>query len=175
MSKGLGHVGRAILAAFEDEPDNAFTTEELCERAYPTTAQHLPRGRARRCVARREELGGPPPDLGIQAWSESIGSRRAMRLLSTVRVLSYAMARLKTDDNWPGYIIRRQNYALNSCPAVVTTSARNQVDRGRATPRWRSQHATAITRSSQLLEAEQERAVDEVAERAQAALAKVRP
>jgi hypothetical protein len=34
MSKGPGRIERAIEAAFAADPDNAFTTEELCERAY---------------------------------------------------------------------------------------------------------------------------------------------
>ena len=32
-------MGRAIAAAFESEPDNAFTTKEPCERAYPSTEE----------------------------------------------------------------------------------------------------------------------------------------
>ena len=34
MSKGPGRVQRAIEAAFKAEPDNAFTTAELCHRTY---------------------------------------------------------------------------------------------------------------------------------------------
>ena len=34
MSKGPGRIQRIIMAAFEAEADNAFTTTELCERAY---------------------------------------------------------------------------------------------------------------------------------------------
>ena len=39
MSKGPGQVQRAIMAAFESEPDNAFLLSELCERAYPRIKQ----------------------------------------------------------------------------------------------------------------------------------------
>jgi hypothetical protein len=35
MSKGAGRVERAIAGVFEAEPDNAFTVEDLCDRAYP--------------------------------------------------------------------------------------------------------------------------------------------
>jgi hypothetical protein len=36
MSKGPGRVQRAIRAIFAAEPDNAFTTAELCARVYGT-------------------------------------------------------------------------------------------------------------------------------------------
>jgi hypothetical protein len=35
MSRGPEHVERAIKAAFAAEPDEAFTTEELCHKIYP--------------------------------------------------------------------------------------------------------------------------------------------
>ena len=35
MSRGPGRIEQAIMAAFEAEPDNAFTTEDICDRAYP--------------------------------------------------------------------------------------------------------------------------------------------
>ena len=38
MSKGLGHVGCAIAALFDADPDNAFTTFELCVCAYDDLA-----------------------------------------------------------------------------------------------------------------------------------------
>jgi hypothetical protein len=34
MGKGPGRIARAIKGLFEAEPDNAFTTTELCERVY---------------------------------------------------------------------------------------------------------------------------------------------
>lgn len=35
MSRGPGRIERAIAAAFEAEPDEAFSTDELCALAYP--------------------------------------------------------------------------------------------------------------------------------------------
>ena len=35
MSRGPGRIERAIAAILDAEPDNAFTTEDLCERVYP--------------------------------------------------------------------------------------------------------------------------------------------
>ena len=34
MSRGPGRIERAIASVFDAEPDNAFTTEELCKRVY---------------------------------------------------------------------------------------------------------------------------------------------
>ena len=42
MSRGPGRVERAIEAALDAEPDNAFTVEELCRRVYPETAHRAP-------------------------------------------------------------------------------------------------------------------------------------
>jgi len=34
MSRGPGRIERAIAAILDAESDNAFTTEDLCERVY---------------------------------------------------------------------------------------------------------------------------------------------
>jgi hypothetical protein len=106
MSKGLGHVGRAILAAFEDEPDNAFTTEELCERAYPRTAGHLFERKQRVAVQRAVKiLMRHRPDLGLAAWREFMARGQPCAFYRQYNVLSYAMARLKAEEIW----LRRRN------------------------------------------------------------------
>ena len=96
MSKGLGHVGRAILAAFEDEPDNAFTTEELCERVYAGATSRAERVAVLRAV---KSLAARRPDLGIRGVrGEFSGRGRPMTFFNRYRLLSYAMARLKEDN-----------------------------------------------------------------------------
>jgi hypothetical protein len=35
MSKGPGRIERAIRELFDDNPDLAFVTDELCEHCYP--------------------------------------------------------------------------------------------------------------------------------------------
>ena len=37
MSRGPGRIERAIAHILDSEADNAFTTEDLCERIYGTT------------------------------------------------------------------------------------------------------------------------------------------
>jgi hypothetical protein len=145
MSKGLGHVGRAILAAFEDEPDNAFTTEELCERAYPSTAKYLPERAQRVAVLRAvKRLTALRPDLGIRDWRSEFA--RGGGSYFTASIASCVMRWLASRPTTTGS--PKPSYALNSCPAAVTMSTRNQTERGCATPRWKSPSATATTRSS---------------------------
>jgi hypothetical protein len=99
MSKGLGHVGRAILAAFEDEADNAFTTEELCELVYVGNPSRAERVAVLRAV---KNLAARRPDLGIKGVrGEFAGRGRPMTFFNRYRVLSYAMARLKEDNFRP--------------------------------------------------------------------------
>jgi hypothetical protein len=177
MSKGLGHVGRAILAAFEAEPDNAFTTEELCERAYPLTAQHLSERKQRVAVLRAVKiLMQHRPDLGIKAWRESMARGGPCAFYRQYNVLSYAMARLKTDENWArGYINSEAELRAQLMPGG------RDYERVQPGGSWtRHTEMEIATRDGDheklaMLEAEQERALDGVAERAQAALAKVQP
>jgi hypothetical protein len=95
MSKGPGRVSRAIEAAIEGEPDNAFTIEDLCDRIYRGINQVEKKHRvsvlraAKAIVARRPELD----------WmsSESLGG--TLVVFNRYQVLSYAMARLKTNSH----------------------------------------------------------------------------
>jgi hypothetical protein len=100
MSKGLGHVGRAIAAAFDAEPDNAFTTSDLCLSVYPYAC--LERSERVAVLRAVKSLAVHRPDLALDSYetestrgSESVFYRRD-------RVLSYAMARLKAAQrrNW---------------------------------------------------------------------------
>jgi hypothetical protein len=170
MSKGLGHVGRAILAAFEDEPDNAFTTEELCERAYPSTAKYLPERAQRVAVLRAvKRLTALRPDLGIRDWRSEFARGGGIVFHRKYRVLSYAMARLKADYNWKPEAELR---------AELMPGGRHY-EYAQPDGAWTRHTEMEIAKRDgdheklEQLEAEQERAVGEVAERAQAALAKV--
>jgi hypothetical protein len=93
MSKGPGRVSRAIEAAIEADPDNAFTIEDLCDRVYPGVNRVEKKHRvavlraAKAIVARRPEL----------RWMIGEGLGGTLVVYDRYRVLSYAMARLKTD------------------------------------------------------------------------------
>jgi hypothetical protein len=98
MSKGLGHVGRAIAAVFDAEPDNAFTTGELCERAYPDEREWVAERSKRVAVLRAVKgLAVHRPDLGLEARKADMTRGKPAVFYRQYRVLSYAMARLKGD------------------------------------------------------------------------------
>jgi hypothetical protein len=93
MSKGPGRVSRAIEAALDAEPDNAFTVEDLCDRVYRGINRVEKKHRvavlraAKAIVARH-------PDLDCMT-SEGLGT---LVIFNRSCVMSYAMARLKTDQ-----------------------------------------------------------------------------
>lgn len=93
MSRGPGRIERAILAAFEADPDNAFTTRELIERAFPGLNRSEKKHQvsvlraAKKMIARGN---------GFDFWKgECLGGQ--LVFFNRYNVLSYAMARLKAD------------------------------------------------------------------------------
>jgi hypothetical protein len=92
MSKGPGHIQRAILAAFEAEPDNAFTTVELCERAYPDDDDGLGWQKKHRIAVIRAAK-----KIAKLRCLESEMLGRQLVFYDPCNVMSYAMARLKAD------------------------------------------------------------------------------
>jgi hypothetical protein len=93
MSMGLGRVGRVVEATFRAEPDNAFTTEDLCDRAYPGT-NWIPRARRNAVMRAAKDLAARRPELGLQ-WFVSDGLGGTLVFFSRHNVMSYAMARNK--------------------------------------------------------------------------------
>ena len=95
MSKGLGHVGRAIAAAFDAEPDNAFTTAELCLRVWPDCTDWPERWH--RVAVRRaaKRLARHRPDLGVASMRKDYERGHEAVFYRNERVLSRAMAHLK--------------------------------------------------------------------------------
>lgn len=94
MSRGPGRIERAIRAAYAAEPDNAFTTDDLCDRIFAGVNRIEKKHRvsvirALKAVAasdremeffRSEAQGGP------------------LVLFNCCNVMSYAMARIKADS-----------------------------------------------------------------------------
>ena len=102
MSRGLGRIEQAILAAFTAEPDNAFTVGELCERIYPDCERIDP---DYSCVDKKhrvaviraaQSLSRRWPDLGWH-YSETLGREKIF--FNANSVMSFAMARLKGDQS----------------------------------------------------------------------------
>jgi hypothetical protein len=113
MSREPGRVERAILSAFRDDPDNAFTVADLCYRAYPgirTIESPDARHRQRTSVLRAMKwVASRSNDYGLleseRRLREAAGS--TLIIYDQANVLSYAMARLKggygTDEFDPQY------------------------------------------------------------------------
>ena len=93
MSRGPGRIEQAIAALLDAEPDNAFTTEELCERVYPGVNRVEKKHRvavlraANKLIKRRDNTDC--------MRCGNLGGTRVYFNLDNV--MSYAMARLKTD------------------------------------------------------------------------------
>jgi hypothetical protein len=94
MSRGPGRIERAMAAILDTKPDNAFTTEELCERIYCGVNRVEKKHRvavlraANRLIKHRD-------NTGCQRCENLGGSRVYFNIDN---VMSYAMARLKADQ-----------------------------------------------------------------------------
>ena len=91
MSKGPRRIERAIAELLDREPDNTFTTEELCEKIYRT--KHVERKHRIAVVQAAASFAKRRDTLHI--WkSRNLGTHQD---LSNYRdnVMSYGMARLR--------------------------------------------------------------------------------
>jgi hypothetical protein len=93
MSRGPGRIERAIAAILDGEADNAFTTEDLCDRVYPGVNRVEKKHRvavlraANKLVKRRDNTGC--------MRCENLGGTRVY--FNIDNVMSHAMACLKAD------------------------------------------------------------------------------
>jgi hypothetical protein len=102
MSRGPGHIQRAIMAAFKADPNNAFLLSQLCERAYPGIKQIQKKHRV--AVARAAKAIETLDHLK----RETLGGE--LVFYDPLNVTSYAMARLKSDHLGPGAGYRNNDY-----------------------------------------------------------------
>jgi hypothetical protein len=93
MSKGPGHVSRAIEAALEAEPDNAFTIEDLCDRVYRGVNRVEKKHRVA-VLRAAKAIVARCPDFDCMT-GEGLGG--TLVIFNRYRVMSYAMAWLKAD------------------------------------------------------------------------------
>jgi hypothetical protein len=93
MSKGPGRIQQAIKALFAAEPDNAFTTAELCERIYGVVDSDIEK--KHRVTVMRAAKAIPSLRCCI---GESLGNQ--LIFYDPLNVMSYAMARLKMDSDY---------------------------------------------------------------------------
>lgn len=91
---GPGHLMRAVARLFFEQPDGAWTVEDLCERVLGLTLGMVePRHRVcLRCAA--SAVISYTEDWAV---GQSPGPRRPFVYFNRASVLSYALARLKSD------------------------------------------------------------------------------
>ena len=142
MSRGAGRIERAIAAILDAEADNAFTTEDLCERVYSGVNRVEKKHRVavlratNKLVKRRDNTGC--------MRCENLGGTRVY--FNIDNVMSYAMARLKAnnlnryrskDDRWftpePKWVRDAMGYKTADDRGRTTRKA----GRGRAKPQAR--------------------------------------
>jgi len=96
MSRGPGRIERAIEAVLAAEPDNAFTTADLCLRVYPDAEQ----------IEKRHRVAVLRAMANIMERRDVLGELKASLMggasvfYDRTNVLSYAMARMKTDRRY---------------------------------------------------------------------------
>jgi hypothetical protein len=110
--QGPGRVQRAIRAIFAAEPDNAFTTAELCERVYGNRVEKKHRIAVIRAASKLPELA--------HHSGESLGNQ--LVFYDPLNLGSYAMARLKL-DNFNHY--RNRDHRLVDWQKGTTICARS--------------------------------------------------
>lgn len=93
MSKGAGKVERAIEAAFAADPDNAFTTDELCQLVYSGINSIEKKHRV--AVVRSAKSLSKRASRFSWLVGEGLGGR--LVFFDCYNVMSYAMARLKVE------------------------------------------------------------------------------
>ena len=99
MSRCPGRIEQALIAIFEGERDNAFTTHDLCERIWPDVYQDPEAGRIERqhratVIRAARNIARQRPEI---QWLHGERLGRGLVFFRHDEVMSYAMARLKAD------------------------------------------------------------------------------
>src|SRR5690348_8529156 len=109
MSKGPGRIERAIEAAFAAEPDNGFTVEDLCIRAYPGEFKYgytIDKKHRVAVIRAAKKVVSRNSNLAIQEAKTRGGT---LTIYNRYDVMSYAMARKKADNIGGKYVPGRYN------------------------------------------------------------------
>jgi len=106
MSRGPGKIERIIRAVFAAEPDNAFTTEDLCDRAYPGVNRIEKKHRV--AVLRAAQQLEARGDAIWCIKGDGLGG--TLIFFNPYHLPSYAMARLKTTSWYRTHDTRRSRY-----------------------------------------------------------------
>jgi hypothetical protein len=103
-----GRIQQALIKIFDRERDNAFTTEDLCERIWPDLCPGQIMKSHRVTVTRAaRHIGSQRPEIQW-LYSQRLGG--SLVFFRHDEVMSYAMARLKT-DRFQRYRSRRSHWS----------------------------------------------------------------
>jgi hypothetical protein len=90
-----GRIQQALIKIFDNERDNAFTTEDLCERIWPDFCPSQFKKRHRSTVIRAaRHVASQRPEI---QWLHSQRLGGSLVFFRHDEVMSYAIARLKAD------------------------------------------------------------------------------
>lgn len=109
MSRGPGRIENGVLAVFNEEPNNAFTVEDLVERIY----RWVGRVERRHRVAMLRSAKKVCLRSANWTWLESGGVGGSLVFFSPYNVMSYAAARIKGEECGNNYRVndpRRLGY-----------------------------------------------------------------
>ena len=177
MRRGSGRIEQAIIAAFAADPDNAFTVAELCKRSYPDGVGVDKKHRV--AVLRAAQLLERHwPDLG---WKHSEMLGRQKVFFNATSVVSFAMACLKGSNfvSYDNQDKRTHRFRRRQSEVELRASLRKGGKNHKhivAGGAWRRRHDIWIARRDgdiarlKQLEAEQERDLNQIAGRHEAAL-----
>jgi hypothetical protein len=94
MNQPRGKLKQTIAQAFAAEPDNAFTTADLCMKAYSCELNEV--SRPQRVAMQRAMKAMEKSNAHLVLWNGE-GAKGQLIILDHSSVDSYAMARLKDD------------------------------------------------------------------------------
>ena len=98
MSRGPGRIERAISDLFEEHPEGAWTTAELCRLIYPTANRVEKKHRVAVLRAMNKIIGKKGDEHRGWGWFY-IERRGTSRVLANFEnVMSYGLARLKASN-----------------------------------------------------------------------------
>jgi hypothetical protein len=177
MSRGSGRIEQAIIAAFTAEPDNAFTVAELCVRIYPN-AGYVDKKHRVAIIRAAKSLSRRWPDLGWRK-SETLGGQTIY--FNADSIMSFAMARLKGDslknyDNQDPRVVNRASEEELRASLLKGGSHHKYIVKGGSWQRHREMwiaRRDGDTARLKELEAEQERDLNQLAERLRSAQTKL--
>ena len=97
MSRGPGRIERAIYELFDQHPEGAWTTEDLCRVIYPTANRTEKKHRVAVLRAMKKIAGKTDALCRDLTCRQAETTGRSLVIFNHANVMSYSLARLKVD------------------------------------------------------------------------------